>query len=68
MLVNLVNLDCREVKFNASMSATPISAGVGGGTRTIAGEEEGEDSEVYVPVEENMSILNHMDDEDDFDD
>ena len=62
VLVNLSNLDCQEMKFNTSMDVEPSSKSRGGEM------EEEEDSELHLPVEEDVSILNQMDNEDDFED
>ena len=62
VLVNLRSLDCNEIKFATSMDTMPLSTLRGQG---VEGEDE---FDLPVPEEEDMSILNQMDDEDDFED
>ena len=65
VLVSLGSLSCREIKFDTTMDTTTASRS---GEEGMAGQE-GDSSDLQAPVEEEeMSILNHMDDEDDFDD
>ena len=59
VLVNLRSLDCKEIKFATSMDAMPSISS------SRLGDEE---SDADIPEEEDMSILNHMDNDDDSED
>jgi hypothetical protein len=68
VLVNLRTLDCQEVKFGTSLETTPNPALER--QREIEAEFEGDGSILLSqqPEEEEMSILHHMDEDDNFED
>ena len=68
VLVNLSNRDCREIKFGSSLETTPNPALKR--QREIEAEFEGDESQLLSQEEpeEEMSILHHMDQEDNLED
>lgn len=69
VLVNLSNLDCREIKFSTSLETTPNPALER--QREIEAELEGEGSILLSQQPEadvEMSLLHHMDQDENFED
>ena len=68
VLVNLRSLDCHEVKFGTTLDPKPNPELER--QREIEVELEGEGSVLVSqqPQDEEMSILHHMDEDDNFDD
>lgn len=69
VLVDLKSLDCREVSFGTSLEGPPNPALER--QREIEAELAGEGGASFLsqqPREEEMSLLRHMDEEDNFDD